>query len=657
MKRNLFFSLFFVFLFSGHIQAQCVAGFNFNVFPAPSDSVVFFNSSTGSGLLTYAWDFGDSTTSNVMDPVHIYATGGTYLVCLTISDSLGCSNSLCLNVTVNIPSSVSLSFFDDSLYYFCTIPASEDFYFSSYANGYQVTDSVKFEVLFGDGTDSIFYGICTNQYISGMITHVYTNAGTYTPQMIMTGPDLSADTMNANTIVVATTCGNISGVVYHDINNNCVFDGGDIPLENVPLTIFNGTSVAGWASTDSNGVYSFNVPTGTTYNIQVNTPGWYNSHFVPTCPSTGNITVNTVPSSGIDFGLNCPAGFDLQGWVSGWGFRPGFTASVCVYVFNQFCNTPTGQIELVFDPSLTPLPDSTSTGYTINGNIVTLPITSPDLFWSFCIPVAVSSNAQIGDSVCLTMNLTPVAGDSVPTNNSHTFCFAVRNSYDPNDKYVEPKGYGAQGSIRPNTDITYTIRFQNTGNAEAVNIYILDTLDTNLDPVSVEVIASSHIMQWSLLTGNILRFNFNNILLADSNANEAASHGYITYRIKQKNNVAQMAQIRNSASIYFDFNPPIYTNKTLNTVDHFLSVTQLQNEPGLISIYPNPSDDRCQLNFKDEFFKTIIITDVVGKEVYRNSIRSETYWINTSKFAAGNYTILVVDENKAEGNSKLMVIH
>jgi hypothetical protein len=92
-------------------------------------------------------------------------------------------------------------------------------------------------------------------------------------------------------------------------------------------------------------------------------------------------------------------------------------------------------------------------------------------------------------------------------------------------------------------------------------------------------------------------------------------------------------------------------------VDQFLSVPSLSNAATLFSVYPNPSNDRCQLYCKEQGSKTIIITDVIGKEVYRNTIRSETYSLNTSKFPAGNYTIRLIEENKAEGNTKLVVIH
>lgn len=37
----------------------------------------------------WLWDFGDGSTSNEKDPVHVYAAGGVYLITLTASNSLG----------------------------------------------------------------------------------------------------------------------------------------------------------------------------------------------------------------------------------------------------------------------------------------------------------------------------------------------------------------------------------------------------------------------------------------------------------------------------------------------------------------------------------------------------------------------------------------
>jgi len=50
----------------------------------------FDNTSTGIGTLTYAWDFGDSTTSALEDPpAKVYTTKGTYSVVLNVSNTAG----------------------------------------------------------------------------------------------------------------------------------------------------------------------------------------------------------------------------------------------------------------------------------------------------------------------------------------------------------------------------------------------------------------------------------------------------------------------------------------------------------------------------------------------------------------------------------------
>ena len=60
----------------------------------------FTNLTLGSNPLSYAWDFGDGVgTSTESDPNYVYTTNGTYLVTLTVTNSLG-SNSVTHPVVV-----------------------------------------------------------------------------------------------------------------------------------------------------------------------------------------------------------------------------------------------------------------------------------------------------------------------------------------------------------------------------------------------------------------------------------------------------------------------------------------------------------------------------------------------------------------------------
>ena len=59
-----------------------------------SQSVNFTNSSTGQGPLTYNWNFGDGSSSNLPNPSHQYAARGNYNVSLMVSNGYGCSSTL-----------------------------------------------------------------------------------------------------------------------------------------------------------------------------------------------------------------------------------------------------------------------------------------------------------------------------------------------------------------------------------------------------------------------------------------------------------------------------------------------------------------------------------------------------------------------------------
>lgn len=60
---------------------------------------IHFNNGTVD-VASYLWDFGDGTTSTLMDPVHTYAQPGTYTVSLLLVSINGCQVSLSTTITV-----------------------------------------------------------------------------------------------------------------------------------------------------------------------------------------------------------------------------------------------------------------------------------------------------------------------------------------------------------------------------------------------------------------------------------------------------------------------------------------------------------------------------------------------------------------------------
>ena len=56
-------------------------------------TINFQNQSTGTGVVNYLWNFGDNTTSTLLNPSHTYTTQGTYTVKLIVTNSNGCADT------------------------------------------------------------------------------------------------------------------------------------------------------------------------------------------------------------------------------------------------------------------------------------------------------------------------------------------------------------------------------------------------------------------------------------------------------------------------------------------------------------------------------------------------------------------------------------
>lgn len=153
--------------------------------------------------------------------------------------------------------------------------------------------------------------------------------------------------------------------------------------------------------------------------------------------------------------------------------------------------------------------------------------------------------------------------DNLTTNN---YCFLITGSFDPNDKKNIPTGLTSNHYISPKDHMEYQINFQNTGNDTATYIIIRDTISPYLDISSIIDGPSSHPHSFNVYGQGIAEWVFNPIALPDSNVDEAASHGFVKYKIKQNEGNLYGSLIKNSASIYFDYNAPVITNITTNTV-------------------------------------------------------------------------------------------
>lgn len=242
-------------------------------------------------------------------------------------------------------------------------------------------------------------------------------------------------------------------------------------------------------------------------------------------------------------------------------------------------------------------------------------------------------------------------------------CLPILDSFDPNDKLVFPIGFTANRIVKPGTEMEYLIRFQNTGNDTAYTVIVVDSLENNLNVESLKMGAVSHPYEITLETTrqgrNILRYQFNHIMLPDSNTNESKSHGFIQYRISPKADLALGSQARNAAEIYFDFNLPVVTNNTLTTFDNITfsnpaltnnvqiisSAKPLYLQGGKVQVFPNPFSGTFQIRSELESQLTITISDLLGKEVYSEQIMGSKE-MNPGQLPAGVYWLTLHELNR-----------
>lgn len=85
------------------LQINCSASFIYS--PDLSNSLIVNFSDLSIGNITdWFWDFGDSSSSTVQNPVHTFAAAGQYNVCLVVKDPVNsCSDTLCQTIIVSAP--------------------------------------------------------------------------------------------------------------------------------------------------------------------------------------------------------------------------------------------------------------------------------------------------------------------------------------------------------------------------------------------------------------------------------------------------------------------------------------------------------------------------------------------------------------------------
>lgn len=526
----------------------------------------------------------------------------------------------------------------------CTGPT-----FKVYTNTY--SPSLTVTSYFGDGTFS------SNPVLNiggpgNMTTHhpYYVN-GIYSVKHILFDGATAVDS-----VVGAFNyffCQSLPVNIFFDTHGDCVYDTLTDPLTRIPFVVqvdSVGIPVDTISATSGLRYKAYGVP-GTTYAFKIlsTPPGT-----VVSCPSTG-VVYETVPTPGSVppikyFGVRCSSssGFDIAEYVSTKAGKHAFYADILVK--NSYCTPENATLTMRFSPKYRffgayPTPTSVATT-TITWDLTALSLLTPA---QICVTLGKAytlADLPFGDTVHSEFTLTPTIGDMNPTNNVYIKTDTVRSSFDPNEKSVSPEGV-----IHAGTKLIYTVNFENTGNAAAQNIHIMDTLSDNVNPQTLQILASSAVMNTTIFNDgghNIVKFDFPNINLLDS-SHHGQCDGMVVYSVNTKTGLAFGTKIDNRAGIYFDYNPVVMTNTVENTIGNPAGVAVVTNAPD-VSIYPNPANSELTIKTVKDDYNMTCITNILGQQLMTQQLSGTETKVNVRALAAGLYYITL----KGDAGVKVM---
>ena len=465
----------------------------------------------------------------------------------------------------------------------------------------------------------------------------------------------------------------VKGTVYNDVNHNCTQDPGEAGIDHIQMHC----SGLGYTYTDTGGNYYFLVPSGT-YTVSQTILGMY-----PLSPCQPNhIPVTSVAATGchttINFADTVDPIHDMH--ISTWDYtgpRPGFPYQHITIVTNDGTSTetsilagykPDGQI---FGPTFVPSGIFTGAPYyynTASASFSLAPGSGQEFLVNYNVPadIPLGTSVVFTDTVAYASPVTNWLSDYSPWNNVNYFTTTTVGSYDPNFKEVSPKGWGPAGVITTDDSILeYMVHLQNTGSYLAENVMVKDTLDPSLDWTTLRPVYASNKCVVDIDEHGVATFTFPHINLPPSSSEPVASNAVFTYTVKQRPALPMGTHILNSASIYFDFNAPIKTKSTYNTIAWGAGVQNTAaaaSANNAFTVYPNPANNtfNALINSNEAGNYTLQVSDVTGKTEISKNLHlikgTQTITVDVNYLTSGIYFVALIGTSGKVETQKLVII-
>ncbi len=458
-------------------------------------------------------------------------------------------------------------------------------------------------------------------------------------------------------VLITDTTGNyyhtiLRGQLFNDVNGNIICDAGEVTFGDQMIVA---SPMPYYAYTHADGTYDLFI--GSMGDHTINAPdidAWDiispDDHYAFTVDST--MTGDTIPGFDFRYDYTAPV-YDVQVTAHTAQVKPGFVTwndMTIKNIGNQYGMSGTASLHF---PGI----------FTFTGSDPVYDILSDTvIIWNYAgldpmesITYHAEYVADAGAVVGTFANTTAIA-DALPadddtTNNIFTAPEIVVAAIDPNHKTVLPAGLGVEGAIDTSTtDLIYTIDFQNTGNAPASFVDIYDTLDTDLVLTTVEMLSASHPYALFITAPNVLHWHFSPIVLTDSAADFAASVGYVMFKVKIQPGSPVGTVIHNSVAIYFDYNPPVFTNTVTNTLEVMSPITASAGASTTLHIFPSPATTMITIDAGSILTgsERIEFYSITGKRIFIPCKKNGAYTFiaDVTSCRPGLYICTILDRNQ-----------
>ena len=623
-------------------------------YPTVSGNTLIINASGGTP--PYSYSINGGVTQNFLPPFVI--TGlPPGLHCIEISDQHNCSIidlEMCVTITGSLTLNANGTYTDYNNDGFVNVGDIINYDFT-------VTNTETLDVT---AITLDAFGLTNNGNSIATLNGGASNTSTFAATYVLNQNDINVGSVSKNFQVNGIYDGNpvaaltteitnltisdgIKLNAFIDTNSNNIQDNGEININigSFEYQLNNGNVISVVSSTGTHYLYETNA--SNSYNLSFVIDPAYAAQYSLSQNNYNNIIVTT--NSGIttyNFPLTVIPYVDLQVYLNQAGTlpRPGFTYQNRILYRNDGNQTIASGVVTFTNSNAVTILSVSQSGITSNSNGFSYNFTNllphEEGYIYVIMQTPTIPTVALGDVLTNSVAITIPSEDVNIGNNEASLSQIIVGSYDPNDKTEIHGGKIVKTDFSTTDYLTYTIQFENTGTANAVNVKVDDILDGQLDASTIKMIDGSHPYVLERNGAN-LSWKFDGIDLPPSQANTTIGKGYVVFQIKPIAGYEIGDIIPNTANIYFDFNPAIVTN-TFST--EFVTTLNTQNfKNNSFSVYPNPMNEEVFVTSKNNnlLIESLYLIDVLGKVIYKENTNNNTARLDVSNLQKGVYFLKI----------------